>query len=332
MPQLTLTLSARVDGWRNYDGHNLETSRRSARRRSNNVPSLPDRDDTVVSPRAAALYHVTDRVDVWGDIGWGFRAPTLNELYRQFRVGTTLTLANNALGPERLVGGEAGVTVAAVAEPDGARDVVRQPRDGSGLERDHQPGRRRTSRSSGRTSGKTRIWGIQTDVEYRIGAVLESVGAPTCTTRRRSPRTRRTPRSSASGCRRCPRIAARSRVAYSNPKLAHACRRRAVRRLAVRRRPEPRRRGGCRNMRVVELTASRALRPQPRAVRRRPEHVRRRVLRRHAADDRRLPAPGDRRTEAPAALKRPREDRGSPNACILEHLRLSMRIGHGHHA
>ena len=47
---------------------------------------------------------------MWGDIGAGFRAPTLNELYRQFRVGTVLTLANNQLGPERLVGGNLGVT------------------------------------------------------------------------------------------------------------------------------------------------------------------------------------------------------------------------------
>jgi outer membrane cobalamin receptor len=38
-----------------------------------------------------------------------FRAPTLNELYRNFRVGNVLTLANAALVPEGLVGVEAGV-------------------------------------------------------------------------------------------------------------------------------------------------------------------------------------------------------------------------------
>jgi outer membrane cobalamin receptor len=38
-----------------------------------------------------------------------FRAPTLNELYRNFRVGNALTLANGALRPEGLVGVEAGV-------------------------------------------------------------------------------------------------------------------------------------------------------------------------------------------------------------------------------
>jgi outer membrane cobalamin receptor len=38
-----------------------------------------------------------------------FRSPTLNELYRNFRVGNVLTLANAALIPEGLVGVEAGV-------------------------------------------------------------------------------------------------------------------------------------------------------------------------------------------------------------------------------
>ncbi|MEP6917721.1 MAG: TonB-dependent receptor, partial [Acidobacteriota bacterium] len=113
LPQLSVTVSARLDRWRNYDGHNLENSLITGLPTANDHAALPDRQDTVVSPRLAARYHVTDRVDLWGDIGSGFRAPTLNELYRQFRVGSTLTLANNALGPERLVGGEAGVTVQA---------------------------------------------------------------------------------------------------------------------------------------------------------------------------------------------------------------------------
>jgi outer membrane receptor protein involved in Fe transport len=39
----------------------------------------------------------------------GFRPPTLNELYRPFRVGNNFTLANAALTPETLYGGELGV-------------------------------------------------------------------------------------------------------------------------------------------------------------------------------------------------------------------------------
>jgi Outer membrane receptor for ferrienterochelin and colicins len=66
----------------------------------------------VVSPHVGALYHVTDRVSVWGAANSGFRAPTLTELYRQFSVGAVTTRPNDQLGPERLVGGEAGVNVA----------------------------------------------------------------------------------------------------------------------------------------------------------------------------------------------------------------------------
>ena len=170
VPQLTLTLSARVDGWRNYDGHNLETSLIGAA--VNNVPSLPTRSDTVASPRLAARYHITRRVDVWGDLGWGFRAPTLNELYRQFRVGQTLTLANNALGPERLVGGEAGATVAASPNvtlratwfDNRLKDPVSNVTISSGVQQRQNLGR-------------TRIRGVQSDIEYRAGSFWKLSGA-----------------------------------------------------------------------------------------------------------------------------------------------------------
>jgi len=110
---LTITLSARVDHWRNYDAHNLETAVIPGTP-VNNLPNLAGRDDTALSPRAGLLYHLSERVSAWGAASSGFRAPTLNELYRQFRVGNVLTQANNQLGPERLTGGEAGVNVAVV--------------------------------------------------------------------------------------------------------------------------------------------------------------------------------------------------------------------------
>jgi outer membrane receptor protein involved in Fe transport len=40
-----------------------------------------------------------------------FRAPTLNELYREFRAGTAITQANPLLKPERIFGAEAGLDV-----------------------------------------------------------------------------------------------------------------------------------------------------------------------------------------------------------------------------
>jgi outer membrane receptor protein involved in Fe transport len=111
-PKLSLTLAVRVDHWRSYSAHNNETNIPAGTPGAGDRPTLPEKVSTVGTPRAAALYHLTDRINVWGAVSSGFRAPTLNELYRQFRVGTTLTLANFDLEPERLVSGEGGVSIA----------------------------------------------------------------------------------------------------------------------------------------------------------------------------------------------------------------------------
>jgi outer membrane receptor protein involved in Fe transport len=170
LPRLALTLSARVDRWRNYDGHNLENSLVTGVPvpTANNKPALRDRSDTVASPRVAALYHIGDHAAVWGDLGWGFRAPTLNELYRQFRVGSTLTLANNALGPERLVGGEAGLTLQPAPNltlrttwfDNRVKDPVSNVTLSTGA----------TITQQRQNLGRTRVWGVQSDAEYRLGS------------------------------------------------------------------------------------------------------------------------------------------------------------------
>ena len=160
--QLSITVSGRVDHWRNYNGRNLET----------NVPSgtptvtsrtLPDRDDTVFSPRAAVMYRVTNKVSAWGSWGAGFRAPTLNELYRQFRVGAVLTLANSDLGPERLKGGELGINIAP-AENFSVRTTWFDNR----MENPVSNVTIAPNTQQRQNLGRTRIWGIQTDTEYRF--------------------------------------------------------------------------------------------------------------------------------------------------------------------
>jgi outer membrane receptor protein involved in Fe transport len=159
-----LTFSARVDSWRNYDAHNIETNLPAGTTGPGHRPTIPDTKDTVASPRFAALYHLTDRATVWGDVGWGFRAPTLNELYRQFRVGATLTLANDQLGPERLVGGELGLRL--------------EPIDNLTLRTTWYDNRVENPVSNVSTNqagtiqqrqnlGRTRVTGLQNDIEYR---------------------------------------------------------------------------------------------------------------------------------------------------------------------
>ena len=63
--------------------------------------------DTFLSPSAGAVVGRRQ----WrarGSVYRSFRAPTLNELYREFRVGNTITRANALLRPETLTGGEVG--------------------------------------------------------------------------------------------------------------------------------------------------------------------------------------------------------------------------------
>jgi len=171
-PNLTVTLSARVDRWHNYDPHNTETTVATG---VTVDPVLPERDDTVVSPRAAALYRFNDRVSAWGGLGTGFRSPTLNELYRQFRVGTVLTLANPELGPERLVGGEAGIRIMPT------RDLTWRTTWFDNRVKDPVSNVTLTTVGQNVTQqrqnlGRTQIWGIQTDAECRIGSLWRLTG------------------------------------------------------------------------------------------------------------------------------------------------------------
>jgi|SoiMethySBSTD1v2_1073268.scaffolds.fasta_scaffold16728_6 outer membrane receptor protein involved in Fe transport len=173
--KLNITLASRVDHWRNYDAHNLETNLPAGTPAAGNRPELAERSDTVASPRAAALYKFTDRVSAWGGVSSGFRAPTLNELYRQFRVGTVLTLANENLEPERLVGGELGVNVAATRDLT-VRSVwfdnrVKNPV--SNVTIATTPAQITQQRQN---VGRTRVRGVQTDAEYRLGNVWRVSG------------------------------------------------------------------------------------------------------------------------------------------------------------
>ena len=160
--RVSVTLSGRVDHWRNYDARNLETTVATG------LPTaasrtLPDKEDTVFSPRAAVLYHVNDRVTAWSSLGWGFRAPTLNELYRQFRVGALLTLANDQLGPERLIGGEVGVNLAPLQDL-----TVRSTWFDNRVENPVSNVTIALNTQQRQNLGRTRIWGVQTDAEYRL--------------------------------------------------------------------------------------------------------------------------------------------------------------------
>jgi outer membrane cobalamin receptor len=64
-----------------------------------------------LNPRGSFAYRMSEGVAVRASAYRGFRAPTLNELYRGFRAGNTQTNPNEALLPERLTGGDGGIQI-----------------------------------------------------------------------------------------------------------------------------------------------------------------------------------------------------------------------------
>jgi outer membrane receptor protein involved in Fe transport len=74
-----------------------------------NDTTLPTHDASFFSPRVSAGWRISDMFSLHGAGYRSSRTPTLNELYRGFRVGAIDTQANPALNPETLTGGEAGV-------------------------------------------------------------------------------------------------------------------------------------------------------------------------------------------------------------------------------
>ena len=104
--RLTVTGSLRLDTWENRHGRRTFRASRGA------VPDTTpfgDRRETSWSPRATLLYRAAHSAALSASVYRSFRAPTLNELYRAFRVGNVETLANEELGPEKLTGGEVGI-------------------------------------------------------------------------------------------------------------------------------------------------------------------------------------------------------------------------------
>lgn len=102
-----LTLSGRVDVWNNNTGYQDRTPLPGG---TLTATTFPDRTESAFSPRVSLLKSLSHGTALNASVYRAYRAPTLNELYRNFRVGNTLTLANPTLTGEHLTGGEAGVS------------------------------------------------------------------------------------------------------------------------------------------------------------------------------------------------------------------------------
>jgi outer membrane receptor protein involved in Fe transport len=104
---LTLTAGARVDHWRLPGGFLRE--RVLATGATLRDDAFPDRSGWEPTARAGLAWRPGGAITLRSAAYLGWRLPTLNELYRPFRVGPDATAANAGLSPERLRGVEAGI-------------------------------------------------------------------------------------------------------------------------------------------------------------------------------------------------------------------------------
>lgn len=104
---LLLTLGGRIDRWWLEEGSRTEIDRLPGPE-TETTTLFPDRDGWEPSGRAGIAWQPGAALTLRAAGYSNWRLPTLNELYRPFRVGPDATAANAALEPERSYGAEIG--------------------------------------------------------------------------------------------------------------------------------------------------------------------------------------------------------------------------------
>ena len=105
-PSVHADAGLRLDGWENSDGHLRNVAAASGAVLAQTL--YPSRSGTELSPSAGVTWQATKELGFHVGGQRAFREPTLNELYRPFRVGNTTTLANAGLATEHADSAEAG--------------------------------------------------------------------------------------------------------------------------------------------------------------------------------------------------------------------------------
>ncbi len=106
-PNLRGTLGGRWDFWRELNGHRRETSRATGAVLRDET--YAKNDGVEFSPSAGLVWETAPDWRVRVAAQHSFRRPTLNELYRPFRVGNVITEANAALKTEHATSAELGL-------------------------------------------------------------------------------------------------------------------------------------------------------------------------------------------------------------------------------
>ncbi|WP_164116135.1 TonB-dependent receptor [Sphingorhabdus sp. Alg239-R122] len=103
--RLILTGSGRLDRWWVSGGFRREVNIGGSVRSD---AQFTGRSDWEATGRTGFTYEASNAISLRGAAYMGWRLPTLNELFRPFRVGPDATAANENLTPERLRGAEIG--------------------------------------------------------------------------------------------------------------------------------------------------------------------------------------------------------------------------------
>lgn len=110
--KLNINFGGRFDHWQSFAAQSVT---RVLATNTVTIVRFPDHSENAFSPWLAAIYRLNNNVSFYGSFSRSFRAPTLNELYRGFRVGNVVTLANEDLIAERANTFETGVNLSAFA-------------------------------------------------------------------------------------------------------------------------------------------------------------------------------------------------------------------------
>ncbi|NOJ79147.1 TonB-dependent receptor [Myxococcus xanthus] len=164
-PTLELSAALRMDVWRNQDGE----QRLQRANGAVDTTRFDDRTEQQLSPRLGLRVRPLEGLTLRASAYRAFRAPTLNELYRPFQVGTLLTAANAHLGAERLWGAEAGVeaessSLGLTTRVTGFWNVLDDPITNVTLEQPLPDGASRQRENL----GQARVRGVEASVDWKL--------------------------------------------------------------------------------------------------------------------------------------------------------------------
>ncbi len=114
-PTVRFLVGGRLDRWTETNGHRRESD--LATGVASRDERYADRDGVEFSPSAGLVWTAAPGWRVRAAAQQAFRRPTLNELYRPFRVGANITETNPALRTERVTTAELGVEWSSAGVP-----------------------------------------------------------------------------------------------------------------------------------------------------------------------------------------------------------------------